>query len=135
VTRSVQEIQRVAMFRAALRRFERTTERAVRRVGLTPRQYVLLLAIEGSPDGERKARLTDLAEALQLAPSTTSELVDRAAAAGFVRRATMARDGRVVSVSLTAAGRRVLERAMAALDAERDAVADAATSLRGHLPH
>jgi DNA-binding MarR family transcriptional regulator len=134
MNRSIEEIQRVAIFRAALRRFERTTEHAVRRVGLTPRQYLLLLAIEGSPGGDRRARISELAEVLQLAPSTTSELVDRASAAGFVRRTTAAHDGRVVSVSLTTTGRRLLDRAMTALDAERDAVAAAAAALRTHLP-
>jgi DNA-binding MarR family transcriptional regulator len=134
VARSLEEIQRVATFRAALRRFERTTERAVRRVGLTPRQYLLLLAIEGSPGRARTASISELADALQLAPSTTSELVDRASAASLVRRTTGGADGRVVRVALTTTGRRILERAMAGLDAERDAVAVAAAALRKHLP-
>jgi DNA-binding MarR family transcriptional regulator len=134
VTRSLADIQRVAAFRASLRRFERTTERAVRTAGLTPRQYLLLVAIEGSPGGTRRAQIGEIADALQLAPSTTSELVGRAAAAGIVRRVSATRDARVVGVSLTATGRRRLEKAMAALDAERDAVAAAAETLRQQLP-
>ena len=106
----------------------------MRTADLTPRQYLLLLAIEGSPGGTRRAQIGEIADALQLAPSTTSELVDRAAAAGIVRRVSAARDARVVGVSLTATGRRRLEKAMAALDAERDAVAAAAETLRQHLP-
>jgi DNA-binding MarR family transcriptional regulator len=131
--RPLAEVQRVAAFRAALRHFERTTEVVVRRVGLTPRQYLLLLAVEGAPDGSRTGHIGELAEALGLAPSTISGLVDRAAAAGLVRRATADHDGRVVRVSLTRAGRDRLEQAMAGLDAERDVVARAGYSLRAHL--
>jgi DNA-binding MarR family transcriptional regulator len=133
VTPPIDEIQRVAAFRAALRRFERTTDQAVRGAGLTPRQYLLLLAIEGSPTGLRSAHMTEIANALQLARNTASELVDRAAAAGLVRRAAAAHDGRVVRVTLTAAGRRRLAKAMTALDAERAALANAAAALRPHL--
>jgi DNA-binding MarR family transcriptional regulator len=126
------EVGRVAAFRAALRRFERMTEQAARAVGVTPRQYFLLLAVVGSGDRDGVA-VGDLAEGLQLAQSTTSGLVDRAEAAGLVSRGSAAGDARFVRVSATKAGLEALRQAMSALDAEREAVADAAAELRQHL--
>ena len=126
------EVRRVAAFRAALRRFERMTEQAARAAGVTPRQYFLLLAVVGSGDRDGVA-VGDLAEGLQLAQSTTSGLVDRAEAAGLVSRGSADGDGRFVRVSATEAGLEALRQAMSALDAEREAVADAAAELRQHL--
>jgi len=48
---SSNEIARVAAFRAALRVFLRKSERNARKSGLTPQRYLLLLMIEGAPDG------------------------------------------------------------------------------------
>ena len=126
------EVRRVAAFRAALRRFERMTEQAARAADVTPRQYLLLLAVVGSgdPDG---VPVGDLAEGLQLAQSTTSGLVDRAEAAGLVSRSSAQRDARFVRVSATERGLEALRQVMTGLDEGREAVAEAAAELRGHL--
>jgi DNA-binding MarR family transcriptional regulator len=133
MSRRLDDVQRIAAFRAALRRFERTTELAAQGAGLTPRQYLLLLAVEGSPDGQARATIGELAERLQLAQSTITGLVDRAQASGLVEREPDERDGRVVCVVVTAHGRAQLERAIASLDADREAVAEAAAALTPHL--
>ena len=52
---------RVAEFRAALRRFMRTTERNARSAGLTPQRYLLLLMIKGAADGSERSTVTELA--------------------------------------------------------------------------
>ena len=128
------DVRRIAAFRFALRRFERTTELAAQSAGLTARQYILLLAVEGAPGGTRRATIGELADALQLAQSTITGLVDRAASAGLVAREAGERDGRVVYVAVTPLGRSRLERAIEALDADREAMAEAAAALRPHLP-
>lgn len=128
------DVRRIAAFRFALRRFERTTELAAQSAGLTARQYILLLAIEGGPDNGGRATIGALAERLQLAQSTITGLVDRAASAGLVAREAGERDGRVVYVAVTPLGRSRLERAIEALDADREAMAEAAAALRPHLP-
>jgi DNA-binding MarR family transcriptional regulator len=127
------DVQRIAAFRAALRRFERTTELAAQSAGLTPRQYLLLLTIEGSPEGSNRATIGELAERLRLAQSTITGLVDRAQASGLVDRMPGEHDGRVVWVVCTPAGREKLEEAIACLDADREALADAAAALAPHL--
>jgi len=127
------ELQRVAAFRAALRRLERMTEQAARAAGVTPRQYFLLLAVAGEPEGRGQITIGGLGAQLQLAQSTVSGLVDRVEAAGLVRRRAAAGDSRVVHVSLTPAGRRVLQQTMRRLDAERHRVAEAAEALLAHI--
>jgi DNA-binding MarR family transcriptional regulator len=86
----------------------RRSEQVAREEGLTPQQYFLLLLIKGAPDGAERATVTDLAQRLQLGQSTVTELVQRAAEAGFLRRQPSADDARVSWLSLTPEGERRL---------------------------
>jgi DNA-binding MarR family transcriptional regulator len=56
-------------------------------------------------------RLTDLAEALGVAPSTAGRMCDRLVRKGLVRRNRARADRRAVLVSVTAAGREVVDQA------------------------
>src|SRR2546425_9296438 len=96
---SVEEISSVAEVRAALRSFLRRSERIARESGLTPQRYLLLLMVKGSP-GERST-VTGLAERLQLAQSTVTELVRRAETVGLLQRERSAEDGRIAYLRLT----------------------------------
>jgi DNA-binding MarR family transcriptional regulator len=95
------------------------SEQIARGAGLTPRQYLLLLMIKGAPDGSERSTVTELADLLQLQQSTVTELVGRAESAGLVRRSPSANDGRVVHLSVTQEGDRVLAVVVAQLGAER----------------
>lgn len=108
----------VAEFRAALRKFLRTSERVARASGLTPQRQLLMLMIKGAPDGSEQSTVTDLAERLQLAQSTVTELVRRAEEVGLIERAPSAKDGRVALLRLTPEGERRLARSFTALAAE-----------------
>ena len=123
------EVARVADFRAALRVFLRKSERNARRFGLTPQRYLLLLMIKGSPDGRERSTVTVLAERLQLAQSTVTELVRRAEEAGLVERAQSADDGRVAYLKLTEEGERRLTRAFTSNEQERRELRAAITNL------
>jgi DNA-binding MarR family transcriptional regulator len=112
----------VAEFRSALRRFLRQSETVARRAGLTPQRYLLLLMVKGAPDGSETSTVTELAERLQLAQSTVTELVGRAEQAGLLLRRPSESDGRVAHVSLTEEGERRLGLAFSTLDTERDAL-------------
>ena len=116
-TPSAEEVARVADFRAALRRFLRQSERIARASRLTPQRHLLLLMIKGAP-GEHST-VTELAERLQLAQSTVTELVSRAEEADLVERAQSREDGRVAHLRLTAEGERRLARSFTGLEAER----------------
>jgi DNA-binding MarR family transcriptional regulator len=122
---AVDEVVRVAEFRAALRRFMRGTERSSRASGLTPQRYLLLLMIKGAPGGRETSTVTELAKRLQLAQSTVTELVRRAEEVGLVEREASTVDGRVAHLRLTAEGEHRLALAFVTNDAERQALRDA----------
>jgi DNA-binding MarR family transcriptional regulator len=122
---SVEDVVSVAEFRSALRRFLRSSERIARQSGLTPQRYLLLLMVKGAPDGSETSTVTDLAERLQLAQSTVTELVTRAEDAGLLRREPSAADGRVAHLRLTPEGEHRLAKSFTNLAEERHDLQDA----------
>ncbi len=116
---SIEAVVEVAEFRAALRRFLRQSERVSRRYGLTPQRYLLLLMIKGAPNRSEHSTVTELAERLQLAQSTVTELVMRAEEIGLVERESSPLDARVAHLRLTAEGERRLEQSFTHLATER----------------
>jgi DNA-binding MarR family transcriptional regulator len=119
----------IAEFRAALRRFLRHSDRIVDRHELTPQRHLLLLMIKGAPDGAERLSVGAIADRLQLGENTTTELVNRAAKAGLVRRERSPDDGRVVYLRLTAEGERRLHAVLAELEEDRDELEQALLSL------
>jgi DNA-binding MarR family transcriptional regulator len=63
-------------------------------------------------------RSTDIADELQVNPSTATRMCDRLVRKGFVRRARPADDRRVVHLRLTASGRAVVEQVVTSRKAE-----------------
>ena len=119
------DVVAVAEFRSALRRFMRISERNARGAGLTPQRYLLLLMIKGAPDGSQQSTVTELAERLQLAQSTVTELVGRAEETGLVERERSSDDGRIAHLRLTAEGERRLAESFTSNAAERNALRQA----------
>jgi DNA-binding MarR family transcriptional regulator len=117
---SLADVSRVADFRSALRRFMRKSERNARSSGLTPQRYLLLLMIKGAPGGHEQSTVTELADRLQLAQSTVTELVRRAEDSGLITRAPSRDDGRVAHLKLTPEGERRLARAFTSNEQERN---------------
>jgi DNA-binding MarR family transcriptional regulator len=115
----LERIVHIAAFRAALRAFLRHNEQIADKWGLTPQRYLLLLMIEGAPDGSRRMSFTELAERLQLSRNSVTELCARAEEAGLVVREPSELDARVVYLRLTAAGHRRLYGAAADNEADR----------------
>ncbi len=104
-----QDFEALAQFRFGIRRYLRFSEDAVRRDGLTPQQYQLLLALKGFP-GRDWATVRELAERLQLRHHSVVELVNRAQRQGLIERTADPSDGRAVRVLLTKVGEQVLTR-------------------------
>ena len=121
----VNDVARVAEFRAALRKFLRKSERTARASGLTPQRHLLLLMIKGAPHNTEQSTVTELAERLQLAQSTVTELVRRAEEAGLIDREASTTDGRVAHLRLSAEGERRLMRSFTQLETERRELRDA----------
>ena len=103
------DYQALARFRHALRVFQRFSEQAARDAGTTPAQHQLLLSVRGHA-GDAPPVVSDLAEALQLKHHSAVELIDRADAAGLVRRSADPDNQRRQHVMLTPKGSALLER-------------------------
>jgi DNA-binding MarR family transcriptional regulator len=110
---------RIAAFRSEIRVFLRKSEQIAQASGLTPQRHLLLLMIKGAPDGSEQATVTELAERLQLAQSTVTELVARAERSGLVERERSESDARVAHLRLTQEGERRLARSVRGHEVER----------------
>jgi DNA-binding MarR family transcriptional regulator len=125
-------LARLADLRLTLLRFERASDAIVRRCGITPRQHLLLLTLEGRHEGT--ASIGTLSEDLGLAQSTVTGLADRSETKGIVRRESWRQDGRVVLVRTTDEGRRLLALVLAQLDVERELLGAALDRIAAVLP-
>jgi DNA-binding MarR family transcriptional regulator len=101
------DFEHLLAFRVTLRSFQHWSEDQARAAGLTHVQHQLLVAIKGHP-GDVPPAIGDLAGYLMLRHHSAVELVDRAEAAGLVRRSTDDDDARVVRVLLTRRGDRLV---------------------------
>jgi DNA-binding MarR family transcriptional regulator len=101
------EYRSLAELRYQIRKFLHFSEKIAAGAGLEPSQHQLLLALKGLPDN-RRPRISELAERLQIRHHSAVELVDRLAAAGYVCRRRDNDDRRQVLVSLTSEGESVL---------------------------
>src|SRR3954453_2735597 len=106
---SKQEFEALAQFRVGIRRYLRFSEETVRRHGLSPQQYQLLLALKGFP-GRDWATVRELAERLQLRHHSVVELLNRAQGQRLVQRVPDPGDRRAVRGELTTAGNEILAR-------------------------
>jgi DNA-binding MarR family transcriptional regulator len=138
-TRSGADQELSARLRVAVTRLNRKLRQQAL-AGLSPAQASALGTVNrlGSPT------LGELAAAEQVQPPTVTRLVTSLEGAGLVVRETDAVDRRVVRVSITAEGRRNLQRIrtlknayltrrLAALDPAEQELAEALTSLLEHL--
>src|SRR5919108_485119 len=130
---STEDVASVAAFRAALRQFLRRSERTARQSGLTPQRHLLLLMIKGAADRSEQSTVTELAERLQLAQSTVTELVRRGGKKGPLGRERSLSDGRIAHLRLTGDGERRLAQSFTSNESERRALRDAFRNLEGRV--
>ena len=122
-----QDFEALARFRFGIRRYLRFSEETVRRHGVTPQQYQLMLALKGFP-GRDWAVVRELADRLQLRHHSVVELVNRAQGQGLVDRTGDPDDARAVRVVLTDQGEQLLGR-LSALHRDELRRMDAALAL------
>ena len=118
------EYERAARLRQALQEFARSTERALRRHGLTSERYQLLLLIKVAQQRGEPATVGSLAARLDLAKSTVTQLVRRAENLRLVGRDLAEHDARVRHLHLTPEGDRRLREAVAELQDDRSHILD-----------
>ncbi len=132
MTLSQTDFERLLRLRSGLRRFLRGGERQAEAVGLTPAQHELLLAIQGHPDPSGPT-VGDVAEHLVLRHHSAVGLIDRATAAGLVRRNPDRSSKAVVRLALTRAGRAKLDALVDLHRAELAHLAPTMSALRDAL--
>jgi DNA-binding MarR family transcriptional regulator len=127
---SKRDYERLAELRTELRRFARATELAARRIGVSPQQYLLLLALKGFP-GRDHASISELAERLQVRHNAVIGLINRAESRRLVARlhGMQAQDRRVVLVRITDTGEQLLQRMAESLREERSSLRAALRAL------
>ena len=103
------DIEAIAAFRYAIRRFLRFSEQAARRERITPQQHQLLLAIKGFPHRDY-ATVSELAHRLQMRQHSVVGLIDRTVKLGLVRRERGTQDRREVFIYITPDGEALLAR-------------------------
>jgi DNA-binding MarR family transcriptional regulator len=103
------EYRALAELRYRIGRFLQEGDVTAQQAGLEPRQYLLLLAVRGLPEGE-EASIRTLAERLSLRHHSTVELIDRMEARGYLKRTRGKQDRRQVLVSLQPRGERLLDK-------------------------
>ncbi|MFB9760351.1 MarR family winged helix-turn-helix transcriptional regulator [Ectobacillus funiculus] len=96
-------------FRYQLRKFQKFSDSAAQRLGLTPQQHQLILAIQGYP-GRDFATPRELAERLQITHHACVGLIDRCEQLEFVSRRENPEDGRSVLIEVTPKGIQILEK-------------------------
>jgi DNA-binding MarR family transcriptional regulator len=127
------DYQRLLELRTGIRRFLHWSEEQALAAGLTGMQHQLLLAIRGHGD-RRGPTIGEVADALLVRHHSAVGLADRAEAAGLVRRRVDAVDHRVVRLTVTALGRRRLDRLSALHLEELDRLRPQLRALWAGLP-
>lgn len=122
------DIEAVAAFRYAVRRFLRFSEQAARREHITPQQHQLLLAIKGFPSRDY-ATVSELAHRLQMRQHSVVGLIDRTARLDLVRRKRGTEDRREVFIYVTEKGEALLNRLTQMHRQELAAMRDALSGL------
>jgi DNA-binding MarR family transcriptional regulator len=89
--------------------------------------------IKGATDRSEQSTVTELADRLQLAQSTVTELVRRAEEIGLVERERSSVDGRIAHLRVSAEGERRLAQTFSSNAGEREALLEAFDALRGRV--
>jgi DNA-binding MarR family transcriptional regulator len=122
-----QDYLNAAELRLALRTFLAGSELTLRKHGMTPQRYELLLFVKVSEPSE--ATVTQLAAKLRIGQSATTQLVRRAENDGMLERQLAPDDARVHHLSLTRQGAQRLAAALTELGPPRRQLIDALASL------
>lgn len=115
--------QGIAEARYVLRRIFRIAEERAKTSGIDPLAHQALIQIYGTPD--KKLRVKEIAERLDIASAFASTLITKLAKAGYVVRARDGKDGRASQISITKTGIALLHKIDESVAAEIEAFSQA----------
>ena len=107
----------LAEFRFQIRRYLAFGEQAIKGAGLQSRQYQLLLALKGLPEG-MEPTITNIANRLGIRHHSTVELINRLEKRGFVKRQRSDVHRSFVFILITKEGETVLQKLVASRKAD-----------------
>ena len=107
----------LAEFRFQIRRYLAFGEQAIKSAGLQSRQYQLLLALKGLPEG-MEPTITNIANRLGIRHHSTVELINRLEKRGFVKRQRSDVHRSFVFILITKEGETVLQKLVASRKAD-----------------
>lgn len=110
------------VFRCALRQYLNWSAEQAKRLGLTPQQHQLLLAVRAHP-GDKSPSIGELADYLLIRHHSAVELTNRIGNLGLIVRRVDDDDQRIVRVQLTAKGSELVKELATAHLAELERVA------------
>jgi DNA-binding MarR family transcriptional regulator len=114
------DYEKEAELRSALHAYMRTSERVMRKHGLTTERFQLLLLLKvAAQRGDGDKTVSSLSTSLHVAVSTATQLVRRAENLQLVRREISRTDARVRYLHLTEEGERRLAATMVELQDDR----------------
>lgn len=113
------DYEKAAELRLAVQEFLRTSERVMRKHGLTIERYQLLLLLKVAAQRSEAVTVGGLATTLDVALSTVTQLVRRAENLRLVRRELSETDARIRYLTLTKKGERRLAAAVLELREDR----------------
>ncbi len=128
------EVIVAARLRSQLRGYLARGKEVAAANGLTIERYDLLLCLLAAPDGTRTLSVSEIGRALHLQQTAVTELVNRAEAAGLVRRTRSKADGRVTLVVLEPDAAQQAFRVFESLRSERTSFLDVARDLERANP-
>jgi len=114
---TLSDYRALAEFRYQIRRYLAFGEQAIKAAGLRSRQYQLLLALKGLPEG-MEATITNIADRLGIRHHSAVELVNRLEKRGFVKRQRSDVHRSFVFVRITKEGEAVLQKLVASRKAD-----------------
>jgi DNA-binding MarR family transcriptional regulator len=106
---TLDEYRELAEFRHQIRCFQSVTEQNAKGLGIDPESYLLLLAIQGLPEGVRPT-VTGLSDRMCVQKDEVSRLIDNAVSRGDITRSSADAGGSEDWVKLTRNGRDLLRR-------------------------
>ena len=114
---TLSDYRALAEFRYQIRRYLAFGEQAVKAAGLRSRQYQLLLALKGLPEG-MEATITNVADRLGIRHHSAVELVNRLEKRGLVKRERSDVHRSFVFVRITKEGETMLQKLVASRKAD-----------------